>query len=74
MHPQTANHHTNLLWLFFGLIFCALFLVFSLPKGIQVAPTGAVVSMPAASQFSSLFGGFGIALILIAFAVLCRKR
>ncbi len=44
MHPHTAHKHTNLLWVFIGVIFCALFLVFSLPKSIQLSePTGAQV-------------------------------
>lgn len=44
MHPHTAHKHTNLLWIFLGIIFCALFLVFSLPKNMQApVPTGAQV-------------------------------
>lgn len=44
MHPRTAHRHTNVLWIFLGIIFCALFLVFSLPKTINNAPTGAQIA------------------------------
>ncbi len=77
MDHRTAHKHINILWIFLGLIFCALFLVFSLPKGVNSAgPTGAVVSLtPAASLFSTvIIVGLLLASALICFVVLRRKQ
>ena len=74
---QTAHKHTNMLWIFLGLIFCALFLVFSLPKGMKsIGPTGAVVSLtPAASIFSTvIIVGLLLAAALIGFVVFGRNQ
>lgn len=77
MDHHTAHKHINILWIFLGLIFCALFLVFSLPKGMNSAgPTGAAVSLtPAATLFSTVIVvGLSLAGILIGFVVLRRKQ
>lgn len=44
MSHKIIHKHTNLLWLFAGIIFCALFLVFSLPRSTIQAPTGAQIA------------------------------
>lgn len=44
MNHDHIHRHLNLLWIFVGVTFCALFLVFSLPKSMILMPTGAQVA------------------------------
>ena len=70
MHPYTAHKHTNMLWIFLGIVFCALFLVFSLPKSMHIpAPTGAQVSEVKVPPLPAPVDNFTV-VILLALAVM----
>jgi len=56
--------HFTLLWGSLFIIFCALFLAFSIPRGLQSGPTGAVITGSSFASASYVFSLIGLVILI----------
>jgi len=65
--------HIVPLWGSLLIIFCALFLVFSIPRGLQSGPTGAVITESSLASVSYVFSLIGLASLIFLFYYMMKK-